>query len=271
MPFDQKKINGPDNSFSYKQYIESNKEENQDFELKKGRKDGREPNESRKIAVQMNAISKAKGSCYIENGNTKLICGVFELREISRSTRYNDKGQLYCDFKYAPFSRDNRKSLNENDEKLISNSIKTALESVVCLHEFPNYQIDIFIMVLEDDGSILSTAIMAAGVAFIDACIPCFDIPASSTIAFYDGKALVDPTAEEEEIVNTSNPQNNHGTITLTSLNSIDQVAQILFTGYIEPSILKEAKRQLLENNKIHEKYLKKVISMKIVKENRES
>lgn len=188
-----------------------------------------------------------------------------------QNDNFSDKGQLYCDFKYAPFARDYRKSSNDSDEKLISSSIKTALESTVCLHEFPNYQIDVFIMVLEDDGAVLSSAIMAAGIAFVDASIPCFDILTSSTIAFINGKLLVDPTAEEEEIVSSSNLQENHGTITISSLNSIDQVSQVLFSGFIDASLLKEAKSQLLEINKKHEKYLKKVISMKIIKENRES
>jgi exosome complex component MTR3 len=141
----------------------------------------------------------------------------------------------------------------------------------VCLHEFPNYQIDIFIQVLEDDGAVLSTAIMAAGIAFIDASVPCFDMPTSSTIAFHNGRTLVDPTAEEEEVVSSSNPHDNHGTVTITTLNSIEQVSQILFSGFIEPSLLKGAKEQLLEINKNHDKYLKKVISMKILKNNRES
>lgn len=87
MPFDQKKINGPETSFSYKQFIEP-KENVQQKGLDEKREDGRKMREHRKLAIQLNAISKAKGSCYIENGQTKIICGVFELREIPRSSRY---------------------------------------------------------------------------------------------------------------------------------------------------------------------------------------
>lgn len=87
MPFDSKKINGPETSFSYKQFIKV-KEEVQQKEFDEKREDGRKMSEHRKLAIQLNAISKAKGSCYIENGNTKIICGVFELREIPRSSRY---------------------------------------------------------------------------------------------------------------------------------------------------------------------------------------
>lgn len=184
---------------------------------------------------------------------------------------FSDKGQLYCDFKYAPFSRDNRKSIAENEEKLMANSIRIAMESVVCLHEFPNYQIDIFLLVLEDDGSVLSTSIMAAGLAFVDASIPCFDIIASSSIAFIDGKILLDPTGSEEDIVNSINPQANHGTLTISSLDSIEQISQIMFSGHIEPELLIKAKKQLLEINKEHVKYLKKIVSLKIAREHSES
>lgn len=153
----------------------------------------------------------------------------------------------------------------------MANSIKSSLESVVCLHEFPNYQIDVFILVLEDDGSVLSTSIMAAGLAFVDASIPCFDLIASSSVAFVNGNILLDPTGAEENIVNATNPQENHGTLTISSLDSIDQISQIFFSGHIEPSLLIQAKKQLLEINKQHAKYLKKVVSLKIINQHKES
>lgn len=102
MPFDQKRINGPE-SFSYKQFVV------RDGEAKSGavkghRADGRQMDEHRKfgeksklffahkltflLAIQLDVISKAKGSCYIENGNTKIICAVFELREVPRVNKY---------------------------------------------------------------------------------------------------------------------------------------------------------------------------------------
>lgn len=86
MPFDQKRVNGPDTSFSYRQFIESKEDDKQKgFD---GKRSDRRMDQHRKLAIQLNAISRAKGSCYIENGNTKIICGVFELREIPRNTRY---------------------------------------------------------------------------------------------------------------------------------------------------------------------------------------
>jgi exosome complex component MTR3 len=159
--------------------------------------------------------------------------------------------------------------VGENEEKLIVSNIKTALESTVCLHEFPNYQIDVFILVLEDDGAVLSTAITAAGMAFVDASIPCYDIITSTTAAIVDGKILIDPSGSEEGYENVSNE--NHGTVTVSSLSSMEQISQILFNGYVDPSLLKEAKNQILELNRNHVNYLKKIISLKISRENRET
>lgn len=185
---------------------------------------------------------------------------------------FSDKGQLYCDFRYAPFSRENRKSVGENEEKLIASNIKTALESTVCLHEFPNYQIDIFILVLEDDGSVLSSSIIAAGLALVDASIPCYDVLTSSSVAIVNGQLLIDPTADEEAIESeASKAADNHGTITISSLSAMDQVAQILFSGFIDAKLIKQAKQHILELNRTHVNYLKKVISLKICRENNES
>jgi ribonuclease PH len=123
--------------------------------------------------------------------------------------------------------------------------------------------------VLEDDGAVLSTAINAAGIAFVDASIPCFDLITSSSVAVgKDGKLLIDPTAKEEEGETSTE---NHGTIIISSLSSMDQIAQILFCGFIDANLVKEAKKQILEINKTHVAHLKKVISLKMLRENRES
>lgn len=155
------------------------------------------------------------------------------------------------------------------DEKLVVSNIKAALESTVCLHEFPNYQVDVFILVLEDDGAVMSTAITAAGMAFVDASIPCYDICSSSTLAIKNGKILIDPTGSEEE--DDGPATDNHGTITISSLCSMDQVSQILFKGFVDASFIKEATQQLLDLNKLHSIYLKKVLSLKISRDFNES
>lgn len=138
----------------------------------------------------------------------------------------------------------------------MASNIKKALESTVSLFDFPNYQIDIFIMVLEDDGSVLSTSIIAAGLALVNAGYPCYDLLTSSTISIVDGEYLIDPTRFEEEISERAD----HGTMTLSSLSSLEQIAQIQFKGFVDPIHLKEAKKHLLKVNEGQRLYLKSII-----------
>ncbi|CRK95708.1 CLUMA_CG009165, isoform A [Clunio marinus] len=264
MPFDQKRINGPESSLLYTQFIDNdNKFQGKNLYSKGKRVDGRERQEHRKHAFLLNTISKAKGSCYIENGNTKIICAVFELREIPRISKYSEKGQIYCDFKYAAFSRRMRKSNDENEEKLMSTNIRTALESTVCLHEFPNYQIDLYVMVLEDDGAVLATAINGSGLAFIDASIQCYGIITSTSASIINGEIFIDPTSEEERLKNDTN-KSKSANLTLSSISSMDQIPQVFFHGLADLSLIKSAKEKILDTNKTHVLYFKKLLSNKI-------
>lgn len=125
---------------------------------------------------------------------------------------------------------------------------------------------------LEDDGSVLSSSVIAAGLAFVDASIPCFDVLTSSSVAIVNSQLLLDPTAEEEEAENVSNKiSENHGTVTISSLSGMEQIAQILFSGFVDAELVKQAKKHILELNKTQVNYLKKVISLKICKENNET
>lgn len=79
-------------------------------------------------------VSQAKGSAYIEMGDTKVICSVFDPREVHNKTGYCVKGELFCEFKFAPFSHRKRK-LHQQDaeEKEYSLILQRALEPAVCL------------------------------------------------------------------------------------------------------------------------------------------
>jgi exosome complex component MTR3 len=78
--------------------------------------------------------------------------------------------------------------------------IKSALEPAVCLHEFPNYQMDVFVNVLEDDGSVLAASIIAAGIAFADASIPMYDLIAASSVGVLHDSIIVDTTGSLDYI-----------------------------------------------------------------------
>ncbi|CAL7948996.1 unnamed protein product [Xylocopa violacea] len=254
MPIDQRRINGPEISVPYHIYSNFN---NNDDEIKHDfnkRSDERGNNEMRKIFLKTGIVSQAKGSAYIEMGNTKVICSVFDPREVPNKNGYCVQGEIYCEFKFATFSCQKRKIHQQNaEEKQYSLILQRALEPAVCLHEFPNFQVDVYAMVLDNAGSSLAAAIMAASTALANAGVPMFGLVTASTIGIYGDHYLMDPTDTEEEICNTR-PENqgdfNHGVIMLASLPQHNQITEILLIGNVDINSITNATETLTTANK---------------------
>ncbi|GAB0088409.1 Mtr3 [Sergentomyia squamirostris] len=257
MPTDYRRNNGPESSVSYQLHTKTfllGYEEKLKLLLNENdvRKDGRKIKDARKIFIKSGIVTKAKGSAYIEVGTTKVIVSVFDPREIPKQTKYSIHGELFCDFKFSPFACRHRRALQaDNEEKSLAQAMKRALEPAICRHEFPNFQVDIFANVLEDNGSALSAAITAAGLAVANAGIPMFDILTAATVGILDDKILMDPSREEEELCQSSCCPHEHGVITLARMSTHEQISEIRQTGNIRMKTLQEAIKCLMEANKI--------------------
>uniref|UniRef100_A0A182TAE4 Uncharacterized protein n=1 Tax=Anopheles maculatus TaxID=74869 RepID=A0A182TAE4_9DIPT len=255
MPQDTKRINGPEVSTSYWIHCKANAPKTFEDRLsdaigKDGkRKDGRRLEESRKYYAKVGVVSTAKGSAYIELGNTKVIVSVFDPREIPKQNKFNELGELYCDFKFSPFATLVRKTpQTDARERSMATAMASALNPSVCRHLFPNLQIDVFANVLEDGGSALSVAITAAGLALCDACIPMFDIVTAATAGILGDRIIVDPTAEEESLCMDGYTEQNHGLVMLAKLSTLDQVPEIRQYGNVDVEMLWETCKQLNTN-----------------------
>ncbi|KAK3088129.1 hypothetical protein FSP39_015111 [Pinctada imbricata] len=71
-----------------------------------------------------------------------------------------------------------RQHQQDSEEKDFSVQLQNALEPAVCLHTFPKAQINVFVHVLQNDGSALAAAITAASVAIATAGIEMYDLVA---------------------------------------------------------------------------------------------
>ena len=60
------------------------------------RQDGRSKDEHRLIFLKTGVISQARGSAYVEQGKTKVMCGVYGPREIPRRSDFSMNGVLSC-------------------------------------------------------------------------------------------------------------------------------------------------------------------------------
>lgn len=159
---------------------------------------------------------------------------VFDPREIPNRSEYSLKGEIYCQFKYAPFSCPKRRQhQQDSEEKQNSAILKQALEPAVCRHEFPNFQVDIYALVLENDGSALSAAITCAGLALSHAGVPMYDLVSSVTVAVQKGKRYLDPTLNEEQLcdVAVDGGCEDQGIVVISVLDTHEQVSQMYQTG----------------------------------------
>lgn len=70
-------------------------------------------------------------------GRTKVICSVFDPREIPNKSNYSLQGELFCEFKFATFSTSKRKiHQQDSEEKEYSSVMQRALEPAVCRVSF---------------------------------------------------------------------------------------------------------------------------------------
>jgi exosome complex component RRP41 len=100
----------------------------------------------------------------------------------------------------APYSTSERKSPKPSRREIeLSKVIRTALEKAVLLKEFPEMSIDVFIEVLQAEGSTRVASITAASVALADAGIPMKDMVVGCTAGKIDGHIILDVGEEEDK------------------------------------------------------------------------
>lgn len=165
--------------------------------------DGRRPHQIRNISVQLGTDAQAEGSAYIMQGNTQVICYVYGPHEpTQRGRMQEDRAFINC--KYERFMSNNRsqKKMRRRgkDRKAtdIERLVEKAFESAVFTTNFPRTQIDIYCLVIEEDGSTLSACINSASFALCDAGIPMKGVVSSITCGIVDGVVISDVNSREE-------------------------------------------------------------------------
>ncbi|XP_074656743.1 exosome complex component MTR3-like [Tubulanus polymorphus] len=235
MPGDTRRINGPEETFYPPKFAVGVDIDSKHTLLDENgrRADDRNHDQLRPVFVQAGVISKAKGSAYIEIGQTKVMCAVYGPRQVARREDFSMNGQLSCELKYATFSTQRRRSHQlDNHDKDMSVIVMETLEPAVCLDKFPKAIVDVFVTVLQDDGSALAAAITCASVALADAEIEMYDIVIGTTVRQTDETMILDPTNEEEYKPQVRNCESiNNGMVTIGYLPSLNQISCSALVG----------------------------------------
>lgn len=162
--------------------------------------DDRELEETRPITIKVGVVNRATGSASVRFGNTEAISSVYGPRELfPRWMQESETGILRCRYNMAPFSVDDRKSPGPDRRSVeLSKVIRLALEQATFLEDFPKATIDVFIEILQADGSTRVTGINAASLALADAGVPMKDLVTACSVGKIDGKLVVDLNGKED-------------------------------------------------------------------------
>jgi exosome complex component RRP41 len=194
---------------------------------KKGlRLDGRKPEELRPIKIEVGILSNADGSAYIEQGRNKILAAVFGPKEMHpKHLALPDRMVIRCRYHMAPFSVQERKSPAPSRREIeLSKVIREALESAIFIEYYPRTGIDVFIEVLQADGSTRCASITAASVALADAGIPMRDLIAACSAGKVDDTIVLDLMDTEDKLGSADVPvalMPNQNAITLLQMDGI--------------------------------------------------
>jgi exosome complex component MTR3 len=197
--------------------------------------DGRFPEQLRSLVIKPNVLTEAKGSCYLELGNTKLTCAIYGPRLSGKQGKtYSNRGSVYCEVDLLPFAQEKRRGFQrENDEVELAALLQDTLTPALRLETFPNSTVDCYINVLEADGSVLAASITAASVAITLAGIEMNDLVIGASFAAASSTLLVDPNASEESAAASK--------FTVGQMVNSGNIAQLFLIGPLDNALLREA------------------------------
>ncbi|MEM7825251.1 MAG: exosome complex exonuclease Rrp41 [Candidatus Aenigmatarchaeota archaeon] len=163
--------------------------------------DGRSPEELRPIEMKVGVVSRADGSAFVKFGNTIAIASVYGPRALfPKHLQESETCVVRCRYNMAPFSVDDRKSPGPDRRSIeLTKVIRLALEPVIFVEDFPRATIDIFVEILQADGSTRVTAINAASLALASAGIPMKDLIAACSVGKINGTLILDLNGDEDK------------------------------------------------------------------------
>ncbi|XP_017021190.1 exosome complex component MTR3 [Drosophila kikkawai] len=236
----------------------------------------------RNTFIRAGVVTTVRGSAYMEYGNTKVLAIVSPPKELIRaSARRMNMGVLNCYVNFAAFATGELESVPER-ERLLSSMLTKAMEPVVCRTEFLNFQLDVRVLILDDDGCLLSTAINCCGVALVESGISTYDLITASTACIYRDHVFLNPSAKMEELLwkhrtgtgtstgsdskdNTSTKSvQEHGLIITASLDTFEQIAQCQQCGYLSPETYMKLMDYTLAINKSLRQLVKGVLTARV-------
>jgi exosome complex component RRP41 len=173
------------------------------------RLDNRRPLEIRPIEFDIDTLpsKQVDGAASVTQGLTKVqvtVCGPRDVR-LSRkvsnqaAASNSEKAVLNVYVTYAPFVSGDR-TRRKGDRRTVefAAALKNTFEPVISMHLYQRSSIDIAVLILQQDGAVMSAAINATTLALIHAGIALSSPVSSVTLSCLHDTPLLDPCAPEE-------------------------------------------------------------------------
>lgn len=198
------------------------------------RLDGRLPEQLRDVQIKVGVVSRADGSAEVRFGNTIAVASVYGPRALfPRFLQEAETGILRCRYNMAPFSVEERKTPGPDRRSVeISKVIRLALEPAIFLEDFPKATIDVFIEILQADGSTRVTSINAASLALASAGVPMCDLVTACSVGKIDDTLIVDLNGKEDN--------NSESDVAFAMLPSKREITLLQMDGILTKEELKE-------------------------------
>ena len=168
--------------------------------VKGKRLDGRDMDDMRPIDMEIDVVERADGSARVAFGFTEAMVSAYGPRKLyPRFLQEADTGILRCRYRMAPFSTEDRVRPGKSRRAIeLSKVIRLAFEASTFLDDFPKTVVDVFVEILQADGSTRVTGINAASLALATAGIPMRDMVAACSVGKIDGKLVSDLNGIED-------------------------------------------------------------------------
>ena len=223
--------------------------------VKGKRLDGRKPDDLRKIEMEVGVIPNADGSSKVSFGKTTAIVAVYGPRSLfPRHLQESESGIIQFKYDMATFSVDDRKRPGPSRrETEISKVARLAIEPVLFLKNYPKTTVDVFVEILQADGSTRVTAINAASLALADAGVPMRDLVVGLSGGKVDDTLILVLCGKEDNYSDADVP--------MAFLPNKNEITLLQMDGRLTPEETKQIIRNILHAGK--EIYKKQVETLK--------
>jgi exosome complex component RRP41 len=227
--------------------------------IKNGKRvDGRLPEQMREVEMLVDVVTRANGSAKVRFGNTLIVASVYGPKELyPKYLQEPETGILRCRYAMAPFSTEERKTPGPDRRSIeLSKVIRIALEPAIFLEDFPRAVVDVFVEVLQADGSTRVTGINAASLALACAGIPLRDLVSACSVGKINDTLVVDLNGKEDNF--------SQADMSFAMLPSKDEISLLQMDGLLTKDeikrlieIAKNACKKIYEMQKqaLREKY----------------